>query len=195
MQAQIDVRTLQLSQTHPRYLTNADGKQVTRDLIENEPWAKEVFDKLKAKADSYTRLTEAQPDWLLSRLAMYWNSHATDVYIKGESFDHAGGTKAPVPTVRYTGTRGTFATHGRPKLADVIPYDDDKDGNVTFHNNSLPGKCRSTWHIPDLLWSGQCKGRGQISSCTYRRNSICHSKGSRYNRGRDGDKAGQTAWI
>lgn len=140
LQAQIDVRTLQLSQTHPRYLTNADGKQVTRDLIENEPWAKEVFDKLKAKADSYTRLTEAQPDWLLSRLAMYWNSHATDVYIKGESFDHAGGTKAPVPTVRYTGTRGTFATHGRPKLADVIPYDDDKDGNVTFHNNSLPGR-------------------------------------------------------
>lgn len=91
LQAQIDVRTLQLSQTHPRYLTNAGGKQVTRDLIENEPWAKEVFDKLKAKADSYTRLTEAQPDWLLSRLAMYWNSHATDVYIKGESFDHAGG--------------------------------------------------------------------------------------------------------
>ena len=42
LQAQIDVRTLQLSQTHPRYLTNADGKQVTRDLIENEPWAKEV---------------------------------------------------------------------------------------------------------------------------------------------------------
>ena len=124
----------------PRYLTNAGGKQVTRDLIENEPWAKEVFDKLKAKADSYTRLTEAQPDWLLSRLAMYWNSHATDVYIKGESFDHAGGAKAPVPTVRYTGTRGTFATHGRPKLADVIPYDDDKDGNVTFHNNSLPGR-------------------------------------------------------
>ena len=140
LQAQIDVRTLQLSQTHPRYLTNAGGKQVTRDLIENEPWAKEVFDKLKAKADSYTRLTEAQPDWLLSRLAMYWNSHATDVYIKGESFDHAGGAKAPVPTVRYTGTRGTFATHGRPKLADVIPYDDDKDGNVTFHNNSLPGR-------------------------------------------------------
>ena len=140
LQAQIDVRTLQLSQTHPRYLTNADGKQVTRDLIENEPWAKEVFDKLKAKADSYTCLTEAQPDWLLSRLAMYWNSHATDVYIKGESFDHAGGAKAPVPTVRYTGTRGTFATHGRPKLADVIPYDDDKDGNVTFHNNSLPGR-------------------------------------------------------
>lgn len=121
LQAQIDVRTLQLSQTHPRYLTNADGKQVTRDLIENEPWAKEVFDKLKAKADSYTCLTEAQPDWLLSRLAMYWNSHATDVYIKGESFDHAGGAKAPVPTVRYTGTRGTFATHDVPNWRMSFP--------------------------------------------------------------------------
>ena len=38
-------------------------------------------------------------------------------------------------------------------------------------------------------------GRGQISSRTYRCHSICHSKGSRYNRGRDGDKAGQAAWI
>ena len=25
----------------------------------------------------------------------------------------------------------------------------------------MSGKCRSTWHIPDLLWSGQCKGRGK----------------------------------
>lgn len=83
LQAQIDVRTLQLSQTHPRYLTNADGKQVTRDLIENEPWAKEVFDKLKAKADSYTRLTEAQPDWLLSRLAMYLRGEKRNVSICG----------------------------------------------------------------------------------------------------------------
>lgn len=39
------------------------------------------------------------------------------------------------------------------------------------------------------------KAGGEISSRTYRRNSICHSKGSRYNRGRDGDKAGQAAWI
>ena len=40
---------------------------------------------------------------------MYWKSHATEVYVKGETFDHAGGKKAPYPTVRYTGTRGTTA--------------------------------------------------------------------------------------
>ena len=128
----------QLPQGHPRYLTNAQGKDEVRNLLKTEAWASDVFGKLKQRTDVYTRHAEAQPDWLLSRLAMYWNSHATDVYIKGETFDHAEG-KAPYPTVRFTGTRGTAATHGRPKLKDVIPYD-DADGYVTFCNNALPGK-------------------------------------------------------
>lgn len=124
---------------HPRVLTTPDGKKETWALIQKETWAKEVFDGLKQRIDTYTQRTEKEPDWLLSRLAMYWKSHATDVYIKGENFDHAGGAKAPAPTVRYTGTRGTTATHGRPKLEDVVPYD-DSDGNVTFCNNALPGR-------------------------------------------------------
>ena len=121
LQAQVNPFTMQLPQGHPRYLTHTTGKNETLRLIKNEPWAKGVFKKLQERTDVYIRLTEAQPDWLLSRLAMYWKSHATDVYVKGESFDHAGGEKAPVPTVRYTGTRGTFATHSRPKLEDVVP--------------------------------------------------------------------------
>lgn len=137
---------LQLSQEHPRYLTDVKGKEATRKLINDEPWAKDIFEKLQKRTDVYTRLTEAQPEWLFSRLAMYWESHATDVYIKGETFDHAGGEKAPVPTVRYTGTRGTFATHGRPRLEDVVPYDDDVEGNITFCNNSLPGRPMESVH-------------------------------------------------
>lgn len=42
--------------------------------------------------------------------------------------------------MRYTGTRGTFATHGRPRLEDIVPYDDDAQSNVTFRNHSLGGK-------------------------------------------------------
>ncbi|WP_300700218.1 heparinase II/III family protein [Bacteroides sp.] len=145
LQAQVNTLTMQLSQEHPRYLTDTGGKKETLKLIKNESWAKDVFEKLKERTDTYIRLTDTQPDWLLSRLSMYWKSHATDVFIKGESFDHAGGEKAPVPTVRYTGTRGTFATHGRPKLEDVVPYD-DQDGNVTFCNNSLPGNPMESVH-------------------------------------------------
>ena len=135
----------QLPDSHPRYLTDAKGKSETLHLIKTEAWAKDVFEKLKRRTDIYANLTDAQPDWLLSRLAMYWQSHATDVYIKGETFDHAGGEKAPAPTVRYTGTRGTFATHGRPRLEDVVPYD-DTDGNVTFCNNALPGRPMESVH-------------------------------------------------
>ena len=117
--SQNSVNLSQLPQEHPRYLTTPQGKDEAWKLIENESWAKDVFEKLKQRTDKYTERTESQPDWLLSRLAMYWTSHATDVYIKGEVFDHAGGAKAPVPTVRYTGTRGTVATYGRPRLEDV----------------------------------------------------------------------------
>lgn len=128
-----------MPQDYPRVLTTPAGRSETKALIEKELWAKEVFAKLKQRTDVYTVRTEEAPDWLLSRLAMYWNSHATDVYIKGETFDRAGGMKAPAPTVRYTGTRGTSNTHGRPKLEDILPYD-DVDGDVTFCNNALQGR-------------------------------------------------------
>ena len=135
-----------MPQDHPRVLTTPEGKKETWKLIKKEAWAQDVFNKLKERTEVYTRRTESQPDWLLSRLAMYWKSHATEVYVKGEVFDHAGGAKAPAPTVRYTGTRGTAATHGRPKLEDVVPYDDSAEGNVTFCNNALEGRPQESVH-------------------------------------------------
>ena len=80
-----------MPQTHPRVLTTPAGKQETWKLIKKEEWAKDVFNKLKERTEVYTNLTDAQPAWLLSRLAMYWKSHATEVYVKGETFNHAGG--------------------------------------------------------------------------------------------------------
>ena len=135
-----------MPQDHPRVLTTPEGKKETWKLIKKEAWAQDVFNKLKERTEVYTRRTESQPDWLLSRLAMYWKSHATEVYVKGEVFDHAGGAKAPAPTVRYTGTRGTAATHGRSKLEDVVPYDDSAEGNVTFCNNALEGRPQESVH-------------------------------------------------
>lgn len=91
--------------------------------------------RLKARTEQYLDSVSRQPDWLVSRLQMYWTSHATDVFVRGESFDHVGGDRAPVPTVRFTGTRGTASQYDRLKLADRIPYDDDEEGNVTFINH------------------------------------------------------------
>lgn len=124
---------------HPCYLATPQQRDTLLRCIDGEEWAGQLFGELKQRTDRYRQRVEEQPDWLLSRLAMYWHSHATEVYVRGESFEKTGGEAAPEPTVRYTGTRGTFATHGRPKLEQVVPYDDDANGNVTFCNKSLPG--------------------------------------------------------
>ena len=97
---------------------------------------KEAYEKLKAKTDVYINKVEQQPDWLLSRLQMYWKTHATDVFVNGEIFNHPGGDRAPVPTVKYDGTRSHGTNYNRPKLEDVVPYDDDAEGNVTMINKT-----------------------------------------------------------
>lgn len=87
---------------------------------------------LQAKTEKYLKRVQAQPDWLYSRLQMYWSTHATDVYICGERFSHPGGRRAPEPTVKYAGTRGLESFADRPKIEDLVPYDDDAEGDVTF---------------------------------------------------------------
>lgn len=91
---------------------------------------------LHRRIDPILQRVAGQPDWLFSRLQMYWTTHATDVFVRGETFDHPGGQRAPVPTVKYNGTRGTASLYNRPALEDVVPYDDDSLGNVTFVNRA-----------------------------------------------------------
>lgn len=88
--------------------------------------------KLKGKIENVMARVDKQPDWLYSRLQMYWKTHATDVFVSGESFDHSGGERAPEPTVKFNGTRGTESLFNRPKIEDIVPYDDDEQGSVTY---------------------------------------------------------------
>lgn len=100
-------------------------------------------EKLKAKVDKYVERVEKQPDWLYSRLQMYWATHATDVFVDGEKFSRPGGSKAPVPTVKFTGTRGTESAYNAPATEDLVPYDDDETGSVTYISK-LTGKMEKT---------------------------------------------------
>ena len=93
-------------------------------------------DALKAKLRPYLEHVRQDAAWLSSRLQMYWNTNATDVFILGESFDHPGGDRAPHPTVKFNGTRGTASQYNRPRLEDVVPYDDSEQGEVTFINKA-----------------------------------------------------------
>ena len=99
--------------------------------------------KLKGKIENVMARVDKQPDWLYSRLQMYWKTHATDVFVNGESFDHSGGERAPEPTVKFNGTRGTESLFNRPKIEDIVPYDDDEQGSVTYISQAT-GKMEKT---------------------------------------------------
>ena len=109
--------------------------------------AKKVEDpeitKLKAKIENVMCQVDKQPDWLYSRLQMFWKTNASDVFVNGEAFAHPGGERAAEPTVKYNGTRGFESQYNRPKLEDLVPYDDDEQGNVTYINK-VTGKMEKT---------------------------------------------------
>lgn len=90
--------------------------------------------KLKAKIENVMIQVDKQSDWLYSRLQMFWKTNASDVFVNGEAFAHPGGERATEPTVKYNGTRGFESQYNRPKLEDLVPYDDDEQGNVTYIN-------------------------------------------------------------
>lgn len=97
-------------------------------------------DRLRQRISVWLDSVDCQPDWLLPRLQMYWSTHATDVFVNGEAFDHPGGERAPKPTVKFNGLRGTASSYQLPKLEDVVPYDDDNAGSVTYVNKLTGAK-------------------------------------------------------
>lgn len=99
--------------------------------------------KLKAKIENVMIQVDKQPDWLYSRLQMFWKTNASDVFVNGEAFAHPGGERAAEPTVKYNGTRGFESQYNRPKLENLVPYDDDEQGNVTYFNK-VTGKMEKT---------------------------------------------------
>lgn len=99
--------------------------------------------KLKAKIENVMSQVDKQPDWLYSRLQMFWKTNASDVFVNGEAFAHPGRERATEPTVKYNGTRGFESQYNRPKLEDLVPYDDDEQGNVTYINK-VTGKMEKT---------------------------------------------------
>lgn len=126
-----------LPQGHPRLITTDGQRETVKQLIKNEEWAGNVMEGILKRIDPYVEKTEQQPDWMYSRLMMYWKSKATQVYINGGVYSHADG-EAPVPTVRFGSTRGVSSPIKRPKLEDIVPYMDDTKG-VFFHNTAKEG--------------------------------------------------------
>lgn len=112
---------------HPRLLSPDVNKSDLQQKIRDSEEVQKAYDAFKKRVSGYVMQHETDPEWMVSRLQMYWKSHATDVYINGEYYSHAEG-KAPVPTVRFTGSRDYVTNYQTPKLEDIKPYMDDERG-------------------------------------------------------------------
>ncbi len=126
-----------LPQSRPRLLTRPEYKPVLQEIVKKETWAQDVMRGILDRIEPYVEKTQTEPDWMYSRLMMYWKSKATQVYIRGGIYSHADG-EAPVPTVRFGSTRGVSTPFKRPGLDKIQPYMDDTKG-VYFVNTAKEG--------------------------------------------------------
>jgi hypothetical protein len=144
---------------HPRLLVRADGgRDALRAQLAQDPAAARMYQALEARLRPYVERHQADPDWIVSRLQMYWQAHSTRVYVKNGAYDHAEG-HAPAPTVRFTGTRDTATQYLTPKLEDVKPRMGERD-LLWLQNRDAPGQ---PWE-----WASQAKSGRIVESINMR---------------------------
>ncbi len=123
---------------YPRIYITQEEKGNLEKTIQNESWAQEVLKGIHERIDPYVEQHVNDPEWMPSRLQMYWKTKAVNVYINGIYYSHADG-EAPVPTVRYTGSRDYTTNYAMPSLEDILPYMDDERG-LYFPNKTKEGQ-------------------------------------------------------
>lgn len=126
-----------LEEGYPRlYITQKEKKDLEK-TIKNESWALDVLKGIHERIDAYVERHVKNPEWIVSRLQMHWKTKSTNIYVDGINYSHADG-EAPVPTVRFVGSRDYTTPYGTPKLEDVLPFMDDPRG-LYFPNKSKEG--------------------------------------------------------
>ncbi|ALJ06759.1 hypothetical protein APS56_06080 [Pseudalgibacter alginicilyticus] len=123
------------SNSHPRIYVNNESKSEFLKTLETVSWKRELVEKKKQNLEKYLEYVDKDPMWLVSRLQMNWKTKHDKVYLKRGDFSHSEGS-APVPTVRYSGTRDWATDYYRPKLEDVEPYFDDPRGLYLEHRKT-----------------------------------------------------------
>ncbi|WP_020526232.1 hypothetical protein [Flexithrix dorotheae] len=127
-----------LEQGYPRLYITQEEKKDLEETIQEEDWAKEVLSGIHKRIDKHVERHVDDPEWMVSRLQMHWKTKATNIYINGINYSHADG-EAPVPTVRFAGSRDYTTPYGKPKLEDILPYMDDERG-LYLPNRSKEGQ-------------------------------------------------------
>lgn len=126
---------LAAQEEHPRIYIRDKHKSDFLTSLEKVSWKKDYVAKLRKEVDHYLEYWEKDKDWMVSRLQMNWKTKHSKVFLKGGNFSHSEG-EAPVPTVRFSGTRDWATDYLAPELEEVEPYFDDPRGLHLVHKES-----------------------------------------------------------
>ncbi len=116
-----------MAREHPSIYVSPSDKETVWQKVRNEAWAAKAYKNLRGKIESYADRHAGDPEWIVSRLAMYWKEgeRYTQCYMKRERWDRGEGN-APVPTVRMPGMR-TWNEYANVPLEDRTPYNETGD--------------------------------------------------------------------
>ena len=126
------------SQQHPCMYACPADKESIKAKIESEAWAYAAFSQVRQKVEKYADRHRSDPEWMVSRFAMYWEKgkRYTQCYLKNQNWDRGEGD-APVPTVRMPGMR-TWNKFVNVPLEQRIPY--NKTGDMLGINKLNPAE-------------------------------------------------------
>ena len=97
------------------------GETLAVDCAANGGFAATLEPLPKDRVDAF--LAEGE-DALADRLCMYWDSHATDVFVRNEGVESVGG-HADIPTVMFSGNRSHPTQMKRPRIEDIPRRNED----------------------------------------------------------------------
>lgn len=131
---------------HPRLLTTAEDHEAIQQKVQHVDWAKSAFTKLQERIDGYVAETAKDPQWMVSRLAMNWDTHYVTPITKGSRTIDGEG-RAEVPTPRFAGARDWKTDYVRQQpIAKLKPFN-DKDGKILLVNEKTG---REEWVHPSI---------------------------------------------
>ena len=144
--------------THPHILVKPETKQFVLQKINQQEWAKRVYDKMVGSVKPYVERHKTDPEWILSRYLMNRvpGKRYTTFYSDsdGTALVAAAGD-APHPTVRVSPHKRPPVTkdgysYKRPSLEELVPYDTAM--KMELQSNAPGGK--KEWVNPQTFVEG-----------------------------------------
>jgi hypothetical protein len=139
-------------QVHPHILVKPEDKKMILKKIQQQPWARTVYDKILQHVTPYVERHQKDPQWILSRYLMNRvpGRRYTRFYSDPQGTRLVGyGGDAPYPTVRVSPHKrppitGNGYAYRLPSIDELVPYDTSKK----MHLQSKAPDGRWAWVDP-----------------------------------------------